>query len=84
MMRFSEARTNMAPGDVLVMYSDGVTEATNAAGEEFGEARLLEVARKAGRDAAGIVSAIHGAVGEFSAGQPAADDITVVAAVRPF
>jgi serine phosphatase RsbU (regulator of sigma subunit) len=83
LMRFTEASARMAPGDVLVMYSDGVTEATNAAGDEFGEERLLETARNAGRDAQGIVDAVHGAVREFSAGQPAADDITVVAAVRP-
>ena len=33
----------MKPGDTMVLYSDGVTEAHNVAGEEFGEARLVEV-----------------------------------------
>jgi serine phosphatase RsbU (regulator of sigma subunit)/uncharacterized glyoxalase superfamily protein PhnB len=35
----------LAAGDILIIYSDGVTEAVNAEGEEFGEHRLLEVAR---------------------------------------
>lgn len=35
----------MAAGDVLVIYTDGITEANNSAGEEFGEARLLETIR---------------------------------------
>jgi serine phosphatase RsbU (regulator of sigma subunit)/predicted enzyme related to lactoylglutathione lyase len=34
----------MAAGDILIMYSDGITEATNKEGEEFGERRLLEIA----------------------------------------
>jgi serine phosphatase RsbU (regulator of sigma subunit) len=35
----------LAPGDVLIIYSDGITEAVNLDGEEFGENRLLEIAR---------------------------------------
>jgi serine phosphatase RsbU (regulator of sigma subunit) len=34
----------LAAGDILIMYSDGLTEAMNAEGEEFGEDRLLEIA----------------------------------------
>jgi serine phosphatase RsbU (regulator of sigma subunit) len=36
------AETELAPGDTLVLYTDGITEARNLAGEEFGEARLVE------------------------------------------
>ena len=36
------AEVEIAPGDTMVLYTDGVTEATNADGEEFGESRLLE------------------------------------------
>ncbi len=81
-MPYSEARSRMCLNDVLVMYSDGVTEATNAEGEEFGEDRLLEVVRRSGKDAQAIVDAVDAAVREFTAGQPAADDITVVVAVK--
>ena len=40
---FREGRTQLRPGDVLVAYSDGVTETQNPAGEEFGTIRLQEV-----------------------------------------
>ena len=55
--RYSIAATKLRPGDALFLYSDGVTEAFNPAGEEFGAARLeaaLEQAR--GRGAAEIVA----------------------------
>jgi len=38
---FREGRTQLHPGDVLVIYSDGVSEAVNPSGEEFGPTRLL-------------------------------------------
>lgn len=82
-MHFHEAKAAMTPGDVLVLYSDGVTEAANGADEEFGEDRLLSVVCGTDRKCAqSIVEAVHAAVRDFTAGQPQADDITVVAAVR--
>jgi len=41
---FEEGRTQLSEGDLLVVYSDGITEAQNAAGEEYGETRLAELA----------------------------------------
>jgi phosphoserine phosphatase RsbU/P len=41
-VEFEEARTTLSAGDLLVLFSDGITEARNHAGEEFGEARLVE------------------------------------------
>jgi serine phosphatase RsbU (regulator of sigma subunit) len=57
----------LAPGDRLVMYSDGITEAWSEAGEEYGDARLLDVVR-AHRDlaAADLVAAIVADVRRFS------------------
>jgi phosphoserine phosphatase RsbU/P len=77
---YSEFRAAMQPGDVLVLFTDGVTEAPDPGAEEFGEERLAWlVASMLDRSAAEIVEAIHAAVAEYTQGAPAADDITVVA-----
>ena len=46
--RYEQARCDVRPGDVLVLYSDGLIEATNPAGEEYGESRLREFLATAG------------------------------------
>ncbi|MBM3748491.1 MAG: FHA domain-containing protein [Acidobacteria bacterium] len=82
-LSFQEHRVSFEPGDALLLYSDGVTEAANAEGEEFGEERLAELlaaSRESGAER--IVDAVHDAVEQWLAGQPPADDITVVAARR--
>ena len=72
-----------AAGDTLTLFSDGVTEETNPAGEEFGEARLTQLLMDDGRtDAGTIVGGINRAVTAWAAGAPAADDITVVVVRR--
>ncbi|HVN09613.1 MAG TPA: SpoIIE family protein phosphatase [Patescibacteria group bacterium] len=72
--------TSLAPGDLLVMYTDGVSEAPNSAGEEFGEKRLLETIRSTNHaGAAALREAITAAVQDFSSGSQA-DDITLVIA----
>jgi phosphoserine phosphatase RsbU/P len=83
MATYQESRIVMERGDVLVLFSDGVTEAANPADDEFGEERLAALVRSM-RDqpAEDIVNAIHTAVTEFTEGAPAADDITVVVARR--
>ncbi len=67
-------------GDTLVLYTDGVTEATNEQLDEFGSERLIATVN-AHRDlpAAAIVNEIHAAVQDFSHGHPT-DDLTVVVA----
>lgn len=80
---FREGRTQLYPGDVLVIYSDGVSEATNPSGEEFGPTRLYEVvARNLDGSAAGIRDRIESALTKFCQGTPAADDITLVICKR--
>jgi serine phosphatase RsbU (regulator of sigma subunit) len=80
---FREGRTKLHPGDVLVIYSDGVSEAVNPAGEEFGPTRLYEVvARNLDASAAGIRDRIESALTKFCQGTPAADDITLVICKR--
>jgi sigma-B regulation protein RsbU (phosphoserine phosphatase) len=64
---------------VLVLYTDGVTEAPNRQMEEFGLRRLMELlARCGGLDAAGCLQHILEAVGGFTGDAAAFDDITLV------
>lgn len=80
---YREGRTQLQNGDVLVIYSDGVTEATSPAGEEFGATRLYEVvSRNVEASAAGIRDRIESALTKFSQGTQAADDITLVIVKR--
>lgn len=70
----------LQPGDVVVVCSDGVTEARNAAGEEFGAQRLAElVAGCHGWKAEAVLERVLSGVARFSVGAPQADDITVLA-----
>ncbi len=80
---YREGRTTLQPGDVLVIYSDGVTEAASPNGEEFGPTRLYEVvSRNVDASAAGIRDRIESALTKFSQGTQAADDITLVIVKR--
>ncbi|HUS08986.1 MAG TPA: SpoIIE family protein phosphatase [Pyrinomonadaceae bacterium] len=80
---YREGRTHLQPGDVLVIYSDGVTEAASPNGEEFGPTRLYEVvSRNVDASAAGIRDRIESALTKFSQGTQAADDITLVIVKR--
>ena len=75
----TEEEVSLAPGDTLLLYSDGVTEAANSAGDEFGENRLTRMLREGTAPTAGdLVREIVDAVSAFS-GASRADDITVVA-----
>ena len=80
---YTESHAKMERGDVLILFTDGVTEAPDPQAEEFGEARLAElVASMMDRPAAEIVEAITTDVAVYTQGAPAADDITVVAVRR--
>ena len=69
----------MKPGDTMVLYSDGVTEAHNVAGEEFGEARLIQVMERYTRGSADVVlEQIIDAVKEFAHGAEQYDDVTAL------
>jgi serine phosphatase RsbU (regulator of sigma subunit) len=76
---FGVAEEWLAPGDKIVIYTDGVTEAQNAAGEFFGKKRLREVVTaRAGDSCQGVHEAIQAAVTAFTEGAPQSDDITLV------
>jgi phosphoserine phosphatase RsbU/P len=81
-MPYGTAEAVLAPGDTLFLFSDGITEAFDPAGEIFGEARL-EAALENGRghDAATLVGEVLAATTEFAAGAEQSDDITCLALV---
>ena len=69
----------LAPGDVVVLYTDGITEAMNAREEMFGEERLYEVIRHVnGRNSGEILTNILNVVKEFTGDYPQSDDITLM------
>lgn len=69
----------LGAGDVLVLYTDGVSEAQNPNGDFFGEARLLEIIRaNSSRTAEEIQEAVLSAVHSFVADIPRQDDIAIV------
>jgi phosphoserine phosphatase RsbU/P len=71
--------TVLNPNDALVIYSDGVTEAANLTGEEFGIERLSGVIREnLKRSAAGLRDKIESSLSAFTQSAPAGDDITMV------
>jgi phosphoserine phosphatase RsbU/P len=72
------AEVQLAPGDVLGIYSDGITEATNEHKEEFGEARPLEILRSSRHlRASDIVRNAERLVKQFSRREQA-DDLTLL------
>jgi sigma-B regulation protein RsbU (phosphoserine phosphatase) len=73
-------KVSLGPGDVLVIYTDGITEAPNQAGEEFGESHLLNIVRSHPQAQVNeMLSAILAEVQQFT-GASQADDLTLVIA----
>ncbi len=70
----------LRPGDQIVFYTDGITEAVNPAGQMFGVRRLDEVLGRCRSDADQLIRAVLDAVDQFSSGQPANDDRTLLVA----
>jgi sigma-B regulation protein RsbU (phosphoserine phosphatase) len=81
--QFEEHTTILQPGDVLLFYTDGVTEAMNPQRELFGDERLTEVMRTHyRRRPEEITHAVLEAIGVFANGQSQSDDITMVVLKR--
>jgi sigma-B regulation protein RsbU (phosphoserine phosphatase) len=79
-MDVSVQAMELQPGDTLVFYTDGVTEAFNAGGEMFGEERLVaHLAAQQGASAADTVASVLAAVRQHAGEHPQSDDITVLA-----
>ena len=76
---YQEGSVEFQPGDVLVIYSDGITESINEREEEFDEERLIEVVKKnLSRSASGIRDRIDEALSRFVGTTAPVDDMTLM------
>jgi serine phosphatase RsbU (regulator of sigma subunit) len=75
----SEKKIQLQPGDLMVFYTDGFTEAMNRNREEYGEVRLIDIIRKShDQSIDGIYNAILKDIRQFVKDTPQHDDMTVV------
>jgi serine phosphatase RsbU (regulator of sigma subunit) len=80
---FEETTVALEPGDCIMLYSDGVADAQNEAGEDFGDDRLLDTATRMKDQSAGtIVDGVFGAIDRFVGTASQFDDITILVAKR--
>lgn len=79
-MKFEEHEFMLEPGDMVYVYTDGVTEASNRSDELFGEERLQEALSSCGGDAPGrVLGTVMDSIREFVDGADQFDDITMLA-----
>lgn len=82
-IEYQEYRAQVNEGDALVIYSDGVTEASNPNGEEFETEGLANAVAPCIRESAGtILNTVNKALAEYTAGAPPSDDVTIIVARR--
>ena len=78
-MRYKDYEITFAPGDALFVYTDGVTEATDAAGTLFGTERMLQALNKAGDGGPqDVLHAVKREIDAFTGDAPQFDDITML------
>ncbi len=80
-VEYGEATIALRPDDTLAFYTDGITEAADPRGGQFGTGRLDEILGRCDLDAPGIVRAVIDAVDAFTDGQPPEDDRTLLVAI---
>ena len=81
---YSQMAVQLDPGDLLVLYTDGISESSDKSGEQLGLDRLLSIARSLPTESSSAAGqALLTAVETFRGGAPPADDETVVALQRP-
>ena len=76
---YANDSVELQPGDTMILYSDGVTEAHNVAGDEFGEERMVEVLKAFHKEPATVVlDKLIDAVKVFATGAEQYDDVTAL------
>jgi phosphoserine phosphatase RsbU/P len=81
-MTFHARESRLEPGQTLLAFTDGVTEAKDASGRLYGEEKLLELSTPSAPTAAALLERIEQAVSVYSAGTERSDDITMLAVRR--
>ncbi|MGI8745139.1 MAG: SpoIIE family protein phosphatase [Bryobacteraceae bacterium] len=77
--QYIQAAVQMERGDVLVLFTDGISESMNANDDEWGEEALIEVVQRCGgMRASDVINRLIGEADAFAAGAPQHDDMTVV------
>jgi hypothetical protein len=77
--RYKQAEIDIEPGDLLVVFSDGVSEAANAQGAEFGEEGIIESVKREWRNSAGgVCDGVLADVRKFLGDEPPHDDQTLM------
>jgi sigma-B regulation protein RsbU (phosphoserine phosphatase) len=77
---YQECEMRLQPGDQIVFYTDGITEAQNSSGELFEVERLDRVLSECRESASDLIAAVLAKVEEFTGGQPPSDDRTLLVA----
>ncbi len=82
--QYDSEKIKLEPGDLLVLFTDGVTEAVSAGGEDFGEDRLIElIQRYREQSASEITRMLMDDLRQFCKGVPLQDDVTLMALKLP-
>ncbi len=83
-LAYTSMEQQLSPGDMLFCYTDGVTEAQNATGDEFSESRCLDLLGRAGsRPLSAVLDTVRREVARFSGSDLLDDDCTMLAVRRP-
>jgi sigma-B regulation protein RsbU (phosphoserine phosphatase) len=76
---YEEATVDLVPGDLIVLFTDGVSEAMDRSGKDYGEERLLQLLLSVHKgDSHEVLNAIHQDVISYAGGAPQSDDITLM------
>jgi sigma-B regulation protein RsbU (phosphoserine phosphatase) len=82
-IEFEEARAHLIPGDMIILYTDGVIEALDAGQQMFGKERLIEVLRThRTQSAVQLAETINETIAAFVGDVPQFDDFTLVVVKR--
>ncbi len=81
-MAFEVRKILLEPGDIIFIYTDGVTDARNMDGKFFGEDRLSHLIKNPANSAEEILERIEKSLSEYTEGAAQSDDITLMAVRR--